>query len=363
MIPVFSRKFDKKDISAVVKSLKNNWVSANGPYSKKLKDGIKKKFNTKYVSLVSSGTAALECSLKAINVKKGDEIILPAFTIVSCLNVILRFGAIPIIVDVDKDTWLISESEIIKNISKKTKAIMVVHIFGNCFDVESLKKKINKKVYIIEDCAEAIGAKKQNKYVGTIGDIGTYSFYSNKTITSGEGGMVWTNNKKLFNRIEGYINLFFGKKERFDHIDIGFNYRMSDLQSALAYSQFKKFNSNIKKINKIASNYQKYLDNKLVIYQKNNNCSSVWWMIAIVLPNKIIANKLMNYLKSKEIDTRNLFKPLNRMKFLKIKKKDNKNSDYLYKHGLYLPSGFDLKLKEIKLISKYVNDFILLNLK
>ena len=109
--------------------------------------------------------------------------------------------------------------------------------------------------------------------------------------------------------------------------------------------------------------YQKYLDNKLVIYQKNNNCSSVWWMMAIVLPNKIIANKLMKYLKSKEIDTRNLFKPLNRMKFLKTKKKDNKNSDYLYKHGLYLPSGFDLKLKQIKLISKFVNNFILLHLK
>jgi len=358
MIPVFSRKFDKIDIQNVKKTLQNNWVSSNGPFSKKLKEEVKKKFKIKYVSLTSSGTTALECALKAAGVKSGDEVIIPAFTIVSCLNVVLKFGAKPIIIDVDKDTWLISEKEILSHITKKTKAIMVVHIFGNCFDVMSLKKKIKKKIVIIEDCAEAIGAKIKGNYVGTIGDIGTFSFYSNKTITSGEGGMVWSNNKKSYNIIESYSNLFFGKKERFDHIDIGFNYRLGDMQCALAYSQMKKFDINKNRLSHIADQYKKYLNNDLIKFQKNNKCNNVWWMIAIILPDNILANKLMNFLKSKRIDTRNLFKPLNQMKFLNIDKKKCKNSDFLYKHGLYLPSGYDLKLNQIIKISKLVNKFI-----
>ena len=361
MIPVFSRKFDKNDIKYVKKTLQNNWVSSNGPFSKRLKEEGRKKCKTKYVSLTSSGTTALECALKAAGIKSGDEVIIPAFTIVSCLNVVLKFGAKPIIVDVNKDTWLISEKEILSHITKKTKAVMVVHIFGNCFDVLSLKKKINKKIAIIEDCAEAIGAKIRGKYVGTIGDIGTYSFYSNKTITSGEGGMVWTNNKNLHNTVENYSNLFFGKKERFDHSDIGYNYRLGDMQCALAYSQMKKFDVNVNRLNLIAKQYKKYLNNNLIKFQKNNRCNSVWWMIAIILPDNILANKLMTFLKSKDVDTRNLFKPLNQMKFLKIDKKKCKNSNYLYNHGLYLPSGYDLKLNQIIKISDLVNKFLLRN--
>lgn len=357
MIPVFSRKFDKDDLKHVKKCVQSNWVSANGPYSKKLKEEVKKKFNVKYVSLTSSGTTAIECALKAINIQKGDEVIVPAFTIVSCLNTILKFNAKPVIVDVDKETWLISEKKILSHITKKTKAIMVVHIFGNCFDVLKLKKKINKKISIIEDCAEAIGAKINGSYVGTLGDVGTFSFYTNKTITCGEGGMVWSKKKKFNEIVENYSNLFFGKIERFNHSDIGFNYRLSDLQCALAFSQLKKFDKNIKKINFVANEYKKYLNQKLIKFQKNNKCDSVWWMIPIVLPKKISANSLMSFLKSKNIDTRNLFKPLNEMKFLK-KQIHCKNSHYLYKQGLYLPSGHNLTSKKIFKISNLVNNFI-----
>ncbi len=356
MIPVFSRKFDNKDIYHVKKTLELNWVSSNGNYSKKLIEGIKKKFNTRYVSLVSSGTSALECALKACNIKKGDEIILPAFTIISCLNVILKFGAKPVILDVDINTWLIKEEEIIKNITKKTKAIMIVHIFGNCFNVSKLKKKLPSRISIIEDCAESIGAKVGKKYVGTFGDVATFSFYSNKTITAGEGGMLWTNSKKKFEIIENYKNLFFGKRERFDHNDIGFNYRMTDLQSALAFSQFKKFEINLKKINKVAKTYKKYLNLDNIKFQQNNKCKSVWWMIAFLIKSKAKSKKLMNYLKKHKIDTRNLFKPINEMKFYK-KGEKKINSRYLYDYGLYIPSGYDLTEKKIKYISKKINYF------
>ena len=129
MIPVFSRKFNKVDKKHINICLKNNWVSSNGPYTQALSKKIKKKFNSRFVSFVSSGTAALECAFSAINLKKGDEVIIPSFTIVSCLNTVLRFGAKPVIIDVDKETWLPREENIIKQVTHKTKAILVVHIF------------------------------------------------------------------------------------------------------------------------------------------------------------------------------------------------------------------------------------------
>ncbi|WP_075506018.1 DegT/DnrJ/EryC1/StrS family aminotransferase [Candidatus Pelagibacter communis] len=358
-ISVFSRKFGPLDKKFALKALRNNWISSNGPFSKKLENFIKREFKTDYVSLVSSGTSALECALKAINLKKGDEVIVPAFTIVSCLNTILKFGAKPIIVDVKKETWLPSLDEILSKISKKTKAIIVVHIFGNVLNIPDLKKKISNKIKIIEDCAEAPFAKFKKKYVGTLGDLGTFSFYANKTITSGEGGMVITRNKNFHKIIEKYKNLYFGDKnlKRFDHEDIGFNFRMTDLQAAVAYSQAINAKKNILKMKKNVILYKKYLDKKSIEFQKiDNHVQNVWWMIAFVMKNKK-SDDLIRFLNKKNIDSRKLFKPLNDLKYIKGKKQKCPNSKYLYDHGLYIPSGFDLTNNQIKRVSKACNEF------
>ncbi len=359
-ISVFSRKFGTLDEKFALKALRNNWISSNGPFSKKLENFIKRKFKIKHVSLVSSGTSAIECALKAVNVKKGDEVIVPSFTIVSCLNSILKFGAKPIIVDVKKDSWLPSLEEIESKISKKTKAIIVVHIFGNVFNVSELKKRISKKIKIIEDCAEAPFAKLKKRYVGTLGDLGTFSFYANKTITSGEGGMVITKNKDFYKTIEKYKNLYFGNKnlERFEHDDIGYNFRMTDLQAAIAYSQAIKAKENLLKMKKNVTLYKKYLDKESIIFQKiDKNVKNVWWMIAFVLKKKK-ANDLIKFLTKRKIDSRKLFKPLNELKYIKKINLKCPNSKYLYDHGLYIPSGFDLTHNQIKRVSKACNDFI-----
>ena len=147
----------------------------------------------------------------------------------------------------------------------------------------------NKSIKIIEDCAEAFGAKIENKFAGTLGDISTYSFYANKTITSGEGGMVITNNKNFYYRIEKYKNLFFGNAERFDHDEIGFNYRMTDLQASLAYSQFLQLNKNMSIIKKNFRLYKKFLNTKFITFQKiNKNCKNVWWMFAFILKSTLL---------------------------------------------------------------------------
>ncbi len=358
MISVFSRRFNHIDKKHVNICLKSNWISSNGPYSKKLSKKIKSLFDAN-VSFVSSGTAAIECALNAVNVKKGDEVIIPSFTIVSCLNTVLRLGAKPVIIDVNKKTWLPNEEDIVKKINKKTKAILVVHSFGNCVNVFKLKKLINnKRIKIIEDCAEAFGAKIGNVLAGTMGDISTFSFYANKTITAGEGGMVITKNKGFFLKVEKYKNLFFGKKERFNHEEIGFNYRMTDLQAALAFSQFLQYKKNIDIMKKNIRIYKKFLNTENIEFQKiNTKCKNVWWMFAFVL-KKHKASDLINYLKKNNIDSRNLFKPLDTMKFYKKKTGiRSKNSEYLYKQGLYIPSGYDLSISQIKKVCKICNNF------
>ena len=364
-IPVFNRVFDNDDLKYIKTVIKNNWISSNGQFTNKFENKFSNLINHKYVSMVSSGTSALECALAALNLKKGDEVILPNFTIISCLNTILKFEAKPVILDVCKETWLIQIEKILHAINSKTKAILIVNIFGNPFNVKELKSKLkNKKITIIEDCAESLCSYNNGNISGSVSDISIFSLFSNKLITSGEGGVVCTTNKNYIKRINNYKNLFFGKKERFNHSEIGYNYRLSDLQAAMAYSSFLKIKKNIKNINRVGNLYKKYLSkNHRIIFQKeNNNSKKLWWMYPIIFKN--INNnieKIRNHLLKNHIDTRNLFKPLDTMSFIKkIKYKTygNKNSMFLYKNGLYLPSSYLLKENQIKYISNVINEYI-----
>ena len=337
--------------------MRKTYISGTSPIVREFEDKLAKKFDRKYAVALSNGSNALDIALQSLDLSKDDEVAIPSFTIISCLSAVIRTGAKPVFYDVNEKSWNASLEDIERCITKKTKALILVHLYGNVAKINEIKQICKKhKIYLIEDCAESIGAKVGKKYVGTFGDVATFSFYSNKTITAGEGGMLWTNSKKKFEIIENYKNLFFGKRERFDHNDIGFNYRMTDLQSALAFSQFKKFEINLKKINKVAKTYKKYLNLDNIKFQQNNKCKSVWWMIAFVIKSKAKSKKLMNYLKKHKIDTRNLFKPINEMKFYK-KGEKKINSRYLYDYGLYIPSGYDLTEKKIKYISKKINYF------
>lgn len=363
IIPVYSRKFDHSEIINLKNVISSGWVSSGGYYSNKLILDFSNYINQDYVSLVSSGTAALETAFAGINLKKGDEVIIPNFTIISCLNAVLKFGAKPVLVDVDRNTWLMNIKEVKQSITKKTKAILAVNIFGNPVNINSLRKlNKNKKIYIIEDCAESVGSKINNKIAGSKSDISIFSFFTNKLITSGEGGAICTSNKLIFKRVEDYKNLFFGKKERFNHREIGYNYRFTNLQAAIAYSSMKKINKNINILKKNGQLYFKLLSkNKNIIFQETNeNALKIWWMYPIVFKNlKLNINKIRSHLLKKSIDTRNLFKPLDTMSFLKkydYQSTGNINSNFLYKNGLYLPSGLDLTNKQINYICEEVND-------
>ena len=361
--PVFQRKLNKKIGNRLSNVARSNWYSSFGPYNKLLEDKFTNHFNVKYCSLLSNGTAALIASLHALNLREGDKVMLPSFTIVSCLNAILFLNLKPVIIDVDINTWCLNEKTIKDNFTSDIKAIIYVHIFGNTDQIDKIARFCKKKkIFLIEDCAESMFTKYKNKLTGTFGDISTFSLYANKLISSGEGGFTLTN-KKLFNqRIKNFINLYFGKKDRFNHLDLGLNFRLSNVQASIAYEDLKLVN-NYKKINNtIGYLYKKYLNTEKIIFQDlSKDLDHILWMQPILFRKRVNIPKLQKILLNKGVDTRRLFKPLSSMTFLRRYKciaKQCKNSKYIYNQGLYLPSGHDLNEKKIMYIANMVNKLV-----
>jgi len=337
------------------------WLSSEGKFVTKFENSMAKLFNRKYGIAVSSGTAALDIAIKSLNLKKNEEVILPNLTIISCLNEILRSGAKPIFVDVESDTYNINPDLIENKISKNTKAIMVVNLYGLPVRFNKILKIAKKyKLKLIEDNAEQIGQYYKNSPCGSFGDISTTSFYANKHITTGEGGMIFTNNKKIDQKCRMLRNLNFQKNKRFVHNDVGWNYRMTNIQAAVGLAQLESLDKYIRIKRKIGYWYNIYLKNlnsiKLPII-KTDYAENIFWVNTIVISKKykLTAKKLAEELKKQGVETRNFFYPLNKQPLLKNYKLNNYDnfpiSNYLFKKGLYLPSGMNLKKNDVKEIS------------
>ena len=229
----------------LLQCIKTEMISSSGPYLKEFEKKWSSYCGVKYGVAVTNGTSALQIAFKSLNLKPGDEVIMPSFTIISCALAIIETGAIPVMVDCYEDTWCLNIDEIEKKITKKTKAILVVHMFGHPAEMSRLMKiKKKYKIKIVEDAAEAHGALYKKKVVGSFGDLACFSFYANKLVTTGEGGMVISNNKKLTEKLRSLRNLSFRSDRRFYHTEIGYNYRLTNLQAAVGLSQIKRINCN-----------------------------------------------------------------------------------------------------------------------
>ena len=369
-IPVNKPLITKEDISYLNKSISKGWISSEGPEVKKFENDFSNFIGHKYSVAVSSGTAALEIAIKSLKLKKGDEVIIPNFTIISNAIAVLKENLNIKLIDCNIKDWNMNISEVKKKITKKTKAIIATHIYNFPLRVDILKKICNKnKIILIEDAAEAIGQKLNNKLCGSFGDISIFSFYANKQITTGEGGMITTNNKKLFEKSKSLRNLCFGKKDRFNHEDIGWNYRMTNLQASLGVSQLKRIKSIVHKRHLVGKEYfqrLKYNKNIYIPETSRNYAKNIYWVIAFVITNKnlnIDAKKMMKKLITYGIQTRPFFWPMHKQKIFKEKYKINisgnyKNSEYISKYGLYLPSSLDIKSNQIKFICDKVNSIL-----
>ena len=344
----------------LLKCLKDGYISSSGHFVKEFEKKFAKRVNRKFAISVSNGTAALQLAYEALNIKKKDEIILPAFTIISCILPVIRSGATPVLIDSDPTTWNMDVSKIESKITSKTKAIIAPHIYGLPIDMDPLLKIAKKyKLKVIEDSAEALGLKYKNKECGSFGDVSTFSFYANKHITTGEGGMIVTDDIKIAERCRSLRNICFNNKRRFLHYELGWNYRFTNLQSAIGLAQLEKLNRFIVKKRNIGKIYNKELS-QIKIFQtpldKKKYADNIYWVYGLVLKKNspISLNTLMKKLKKNGIETRNFFWPLHQQPALKktgfFKKSKLPVSEYLSRNGFYLPTGLSITSKQQKYV-------------
>ena len=342
--------------------LDSNWISSKGKYIKKFEKRFSNFVKIKYSITVSNGTAALHLALLALDLKKDDEVIVPTFTYIAPVNAIKYIGAKIKFIDSKLNTWQIDETKLEKIITKKTKAIIVPHLYGQVSEIKKISKICKKKkIFLVEDCAEAFGCYYEKKHLGIFGDISTFSFFGSKTITTGEGGMVVTNNKKLADKVFKLKMVGVVKNRYYWHDIIGYNYRMTNICAAIGLGQLNKAKSILAKKRDVFRNYNFFLKNvDLQINKEIKNTRSSYWLINIFLANKKLRDGLAKYLKKNKIETRNTFNLVHKMPmyFKKDQKNLFPNAQILSNTGLSLPSGPNLSKLEIRKISFLIKNYV-----
>ena len=360
-IPISQPSIGDNEIQYVTDAIKSGWVSSLGKYIDLFEEKFAKYCGTKYAIATSNGTTALHLTLASLGIKSGDEVIIPNFTFIATANAVKYTGAKVVTVDINQDSLCISTKAIISAITPKTKAIIPVHIYGHPAEMDSIIRIAKKnKLFVIEDAAEAHGAEINNKRVGGIGDAGVFSFYGNKIITSGEGGMITTNDQTLYEKIRYLRDHAMSKDKKYWHTEIGFNYRMTNLQAALGLARFYRIDEIITKKKQIFSWYKNYLNGELNLKLnfERNGVKNVFWVICVEINgiNEKERDDLIKKLKNKNIDSRPYFYPISDMPM--YDECDTPITHSTYKRGLNLPSYFDLNENQVEYICKSLKEFL-----
>jgi len=352
-IPVSKPEITFSDEAYVNEAVRSGWVSSLGEFINKFEKNFSNFCNTKYALTVSNGTVGLHLSLVALGIKPGDEVIIPDLTFIATANAVSYTGAIPVLADIELDSLCICTKSIEKLITSKTKAIIAVHLYGhpaNMTGINRLAKKYG--LYVIEDAAEAHGAKIGDQKVGSFGDIGVFSLYGNKIITTGEGGVITTNNKKLYNKMTFLRDHAMSSDKRYWHTEIGFNYRMTNLQAALGVGQLERISEILKKREFIFEWYSEELINvpEIRLNSTKEGYKNAYWLIYIVLPklNDKKRNTLMSKLKEYNIDSRPFFYPMSQLPMYKTNTPDSVN--YIFEKGINLPTFNEITREQVRYI-------------
>jgi len=364
-IPVNEPAISVEGKNNVKEALRTGWISSSGEYIKEFEEKFAKYIGVGYAMSTNSGTASLHLATATLGIKDGDEVIVPAFTMGATWLSIIYTGAKPVFVDCERDTYNINPSLIEEKITKKTKAIMVVHIYGHPAEMDAILQIAKKhKLFVIEDAAEAHGAEYKGRKCGSFGDFGCFSFYANKIITTGEGGMAVTNNKAFAQRARKLKSYYFSDEKRFIHEKIGFNYQMTNMQAGLGLGQLKHIRNYIKKKRHMASLYKKYLSDipGLDLPKTKSACKNVFWMYAVCIREKEFGLKrgqLRDELSLQGVETRDFFYPPTDQPFLKNYLKADDffpNAHFISRNGLYLPSSLTITDKQILRIANTISN-------
>jgi perosamine synthetase len=358
MIPVNRPLLNGNEKKYLDECIETGWISSEGPFVKKLENGFSQLMGCTYGVAVCNGSVAIDVAIAALGIGAGDEIILPTFTIISCASAIVRAGATPVVVDCASDTWNLDPALVATKITSRTKAIMVVHIYGLPVDMDPVIELARRHgLFIIEDAAEQHGQTYKGRPVGSLGDIATVSFYPNKHITTGEGGMVLTNDKALANRSRDLRNLCFDRERRFIHEGLGWNFRMSNLQAALGVAQLERIDETLAKKRQIGRWYQRRLQGHDLLQlplERTDYAENIYWVFGVVLEDSVPfdAVEARARLRAKGVDSRHFFWPMHEQPIFVndgwFTREHCPIAERIARRGFYLPSGVAMTEDEIE---------------
>ncbi len=360
-IPIMEPLLTGNELAYVTDCIKTGWISSQGSYVKQFEKIIAEFCQMPHALAVSNGTVALHLALEALGIGEGDEVIVPDITFAASINAVIYCGATPVLVDITRDTWTMDISSLEKAITKKTKAIMPVHLYGHPCAMDeliSIAKKNN--LLIVEDCAESLGAEYKGKPTGSFSDAATFSFFGNKTITTGEGGMILFNDKNVYEKAAVLRDHGMSKQKKYWHEFIGYNYRLTNLQAAVGVAQMEKVETFVNAKRKLAARYNSVFSKQkgIICPAEKDWAKNSYWLYTILIEKEfgISRDELISKLLKNGVETRPVFYPLHIMPPYIKYAGNNKfpNSDYVSQHGISLPSSVTLSDSELTSIENAI---------
>jgi perosamine synthetase len=367
-IPVNEPLLNGNEEKYLIECIRTGWISSEGPFVKKFEEQFAAKVGRRYGVAVCNGSVAIDAAIVALGLGKSDEVIMPTFTIISCAAAIVRAGATPVLVDCDPLTWNMDVTQIESKITPNTKAIMIVHIYGLPIDVDSIIELAEKYgLKVIEDAAEMHGQTYRQQPCGSFGDVSTFSFYPNKHITTGEGGMIVTDDPSLADRCRSLRNLCFKAEQRFVHDELGWNFRMTNLQAALGVAQLERLDEFVECKRSMGKRYTELLTDvsgiQLPIPQ-TDYAKNIYWVYGIVLDEKlpVDAKLVMTKLSELGVGARPFFWPMHEQpifhKMGLFRDESYPVAERIARRGFYIPSGMALTAEQIQLSASAVREVL-----
>ncbi len=358
-IPVYQPTLNGNERKYVNDCLDSTWISSKGKYLPLFEEKFANYIGAKYATGVCNGTIALHLALITLGIGEGDEVIVPTLTYIASVNAITYVGAKPVFCDSLRDTWQMNPTDVKHRITGKTKAIMAVHLYGHPCEMDELVQICKENnIFLIEDCAEAIGSEYKGQKVGTFGDISCFSFFGNKTITTGEGGMIVTNDETLIQRAKHFKGQGLANFREYWHDVIGYNFRMTNIQAAIGLAQLERIDSFINRKIEIAQKYKEaFLNSNVEFHDSKEDVLHCYWMCCILVKNASDREKLRECLAEKGIETRPLFYPIHTMPMYAAKFQKHPIAEDLGWRGVNLPSYPLLTDEQVEFVINAVKTF------
>lgn len=368
MIPVNIPLLAGNEAKYLTECIETGWISSEGPFVRRFEEAFAAKVDRRHGIACANGSGALDIAVAAAGIKAGDEVIMPAFTIISPAASIVRAGGVPVLVDSDLATWNMDVDQIESKITSKTKAILVVHLYGLPADMDPILDIARRhSLTVIEDAAEMHGQSYRGKPCGSFGMISTFSFYPNKHITCGEGGMVVTDDESIAQRCRSLRNLCFQPERRFVHEELGWNYRMTNMQAAVGLAQLERLDDHVQRKRQIGRQYHALLagvDGIQLPLQSTDDAENIYWVFGIVCERSfgLSAADVMNRLAEAKIGTRPFFWPMHRQPVFQrlglFSNESYPNAEELGRQGFYLPSGLGTTDQQVQQVAETLRSIL-----